>query len=224
MTAVFREGPPPDTSGMALAQGDLAVNLFIVLVVVLSTLTVAKVSSRSDGFLAPYRRAVLSETPDALVTRWQPVLPVYPKLVAHDERVYLTDLTALARSFARAETLDLGPDVADTSRMREGDLDPSASTVFLRFYGKATFPEMLSAASLPLDALDTAEGHAFLDRIAEIPKVDLLVYSEQLVRLGPLMDALYNRNLGVRMVVMPRKDVFGFVYSGGDFGLERTFK
>ncbi|MEM7439421.1 MAG: hypothetical protein AAF393_07470 [Pseudomonadota bacterium] len=213
-----------DNSGLALAQGDLGVNLFIVLLVVLATLTVAQVSSTSEGYLTPYKRGQTEVPKGPPPLGWQPVLPVvYPKLIARKGQLHLLDMTGVARAFAAQEPMDLGADARDTSRMRENDAEPSAHTVFLRFYSD-TVPAAISRASLPLSDVQTEEGNLFLDLLTDTPKVDLFVYPDDVVAVGSIMDALHNRGIAVRLVSMQRDDIFGFVYSGSDLGLEKTFK
>lgn len=214
----------PDTSGMAMAQGDLAVNLFIVLLVVLSVLTVAKVSSSSEGYLTPYQRGETATATSAPVLGWQPVLPAYPKLVLRNKVVHLLDLTGFANAFAAAAPMDLGADVQDSSKMLPGHLDPSSYQMFLRLYDDTGFPTTLSAASVPLDQLNAEDGIAFFEALGDVPKLDLFAFPDGVADMKPLVDAVHARQIGARIIVMPRQNIFGFVHSGRDFGLERTFK
>ena len=224
MTDRDPSGDATDLSGTALAQGDLAVNLFIVLLVILAILTLAEISSSSEGYLTPYRRSEPAATAGAPVLGWQPVLPAYPKIVLRGDSVHLVDLRALATAFAAEAPFDLGPDVGDSSRMTGGDLDPVANRVFLRLYDETTFPSALSAGSVALSKIDGNEGEAFLAPLSSLPKVDLVLFPKGVARAAPLVAVLHARRIAVRPVLMPQQDIFGFVQSGGDFGLERTFK
>ena len=87
----------PDTEGIALAQGDLSINLFIVLLIILSVLTVAQVSSGNQGYRAPYFQGPADDTAGPPVLGWQPLLPAYPKLVLRGGRVYLVPWPACRR-------------------------------------------------------------------------------------------------------------------------------
>ena len=213
-----------DISGATLAQGDLAVNLFIVFLLMLSILTIAQVSSSTEGYLAPYR----SSTPDVEsgppVLGWRPVLPTYPKLVVRGGNLHLFNPIPLSRSFAADVAMDLGPDVVDTSRWHRDDPDPVSYQVFLRLYDGIEFPEALTSGSIALDALEEAEGQRFLDEITGVAKLDLFVFPDDLQTLVPLVDALHARRIAVRIVVLPSNEIFGFAQSGRDFGLEKTFK
>ena len=213
-----------DLSGATLAQGDLAVNLFIVLLLMLSMLTLAQVSAGAEGYLTPYRRSMPDAEAGPPVLGWQPVLPTYPKLVVRRGSVYVFNATPLSRSFAANEAADLGPHVADTSRRLSGDTDPVSYQVFLRFYDEIDFPEALSSGTMALDALDGLEGRNFLDRLTGTAKLDLFVFPDDMQRLVPLVDALHVRRIALRIVLLPSNDIFGFAQSGRDFGLERAFK
>ncbi len=213
----------PDTEGIALAQGDLSINLFIVLLIILSVLTVAQVSSGNQGYRAPYFQGSADDTVGPPVLGWQPLLPAYPKLVLRGGRVYLVDLGPLAAAFAAGAPLDLGPDVSDTSMPLADDLDPAAHQVFVRL-ADATFPAALTGASLAMQDLGTETGTVFLDRFRETPKLDLIVYPDDVDRAVPLVDRLHATGVALRIIVMPKPDVFGFAQSGGDYGLEKSFK
>ena len=213
-----------DFSGATLAQGDLAVNLFIVLLFMLSILTLAQVSSSAEGYFTPYRHG----TPDAEagppVLGWQPVLPAYPKLVVRGGNLHVFNSVPLSYSFAVGKAADLGPDVADTSRRLTGDPDPVSYQVFLRFYDGAGFPEALSSGTMALDALEEVEGQNFLDGLAGTAKLDLFIFPEDMQSLVPLVDALHARRIALRILALPSNDIFGFAQTGRDFGLERAFK
>ena len=213
-----------DFSGATLAQGDLAVNLFVVLLLTLSILTLVQLSPNAEGYFTPFRHS----TPDAEagppVLGWQPVLPAYPKLVVRGGRVHAFNAAPLSRSFAADEAADLGPNVADTSRRLAGDPDPVSYQVFLRFYDGVGFPDALSSGTMALDALEEVEGQVFLDGLTGIAKLDLFVFPEDMQRLVPLVDALHARRIAIRILMLPSNDIFGFVQSGRDFGLERAFK
>lgn len=215
-----KDSPRQDLSGMAMAQGDLAVNLFIVLLVVLSVLTVAQVSSNADGYLTPFRRSETAEALAAPSLGWQPVLPAYPKLVVRQGRVHLLDATALALAFAEGAPLVLPDGAVDNSKLLEGHLDPASFQLFVWLHDGGV-PAPLSAASVPLNAL---EDDAFWAALGEVPKLDIFAYPDQLAQLTPLLDAVHGRKIAARVVALSNDAIFGYAYSGRDFGLERSFK
>ena len=215
---------PADTSGSALAQGDLAVNLFIVLLVILAVLTLAEVSSENEGYLTPFRPSESALTVGPPVLGWQPVLPAYPKVVLRDDTIHLVDLRALAEAFAANTKLNLGNEAIDTSKMLNGDLDPMAHRVFLTIDGEATFPSALSARAMSLSEIHEQKGEDFFASLGPLSKLDLFLFPQDVARAASLIAKLHDRRIAVRVVMMPRQNAFGFVQSGGDFGLERTFK
>jgi|GEM_PF-6999189 len=216
---------------LAITQGDLAVNLFIILLIILSALTLAQVSTSTDGYLAPFNSNASTDTDGAPAKSWQAILPIYPKVVVRGDTAYMVDLRKLAEAFAKDMTMELGPDSRDTSRMLPGDPDPTAHTVFVRLYDQDAFPQDLTAQAVPLtELLDVTpqnaapDATAFWQRLEDTPKIDLILYPDDLSGLTPLMDSFHRRNIAVRLVLMSQQDIFGFSHRGADFGLERSFK
>ena len=214
----------PNVEGIALAQGDLATNLFIVLLIITSVLTVAKVSEGNEGYRAPYSQGTNLRLTGAPMLGWQPILPAYPKLVLRDGMIHLVNLEPLAAAFVADQPMNLGADVFDSSRLLSGDLDPAANQIFLRIYANAPFPSELTRGSLAMIDFDGVAGEEFFRRFTDTAKLDLIVYPDDVATAVPLVDRLHGMKVALRIVVMPKLDVFGFADSGSNFGLQKSFK
>lgn len=210
-------------AGFAMAQGDIAVNLFVVLLVVLASLSIARLSHSPDGYVSPVARNAAPDQGAPPPLGWKKVLPTYPKVVVFGGRVHHLDLTALARAFAGDRRLDLGPGARDASRMIRRDLDPSAHKVIL-WFNQGRIPAPLIHDAVPLSRIAGPEGAAFLKRLGDAPKLDLIVYPDQMARAVPLIDALFDRPTDLRLIVPDRDRALTLVSSGRDFGFERSFK
>ena len=125
-----RRSAQPSKQADTVFQSDLAMNLFMVLMVILATLAAGTAAITQVGFTAPMTSEQVPDPqpPLGMVGSWAPVLPVLPRLVVRDGSVQRLDLDLLAESFAAGQPLIRG---MDASRQPAEKLDPSAYLVEL---------------------------------------------------------------------------------------------
>tara|TARA_B110000503_G_scaffold44142_1_gene72111 strand:+ start:229 stop:912 length:684 start_codon:yes stop_codon:yes gene_type:complete len=210
---------------VSVAQGDLSVNLFMALLALLAALSVTTVAIGREGYLFWTSSTPQLDPVGAPIAGWHVVLPVYPKLVIRGGVLHFVDTSAVAQRMV-SDTDSIDPEgYRDSTKLLGNDPDPAAFQVFLRI-DTDDWPDQLSFAHIPLTDLQegTGDAAAFLARLTDSRKVDLFLFPAETVGVVSLLDQLHDAFINVRVLVMPSDTIFGFVQSGRDLGLERSFK
>lgn len=210
---------------ISVAQSDLSVNLFIALLALLAALSITAFAIGRQGYLFWSVSTVPEEPVGAPVAGWHVILPVHPKLVVRNGVLHIVDTTAVARRMASNSGVISFEGYRDTSKLLGSDPDPAGFQVFLRI-DTDDWPSELSSAQIPLFELHQGNDIAakFLAHLTDNRKIDLFLFPTETNGVVSLLDVLHGEFINVRIVVMPSETIFGFVQSGRDFGLERSFK
>lgn len=218
---------PTDTSGIASAQGDIAVNLFVVLLVVISLLSVTAASRSDQGFLSPLLHSSPSEMSAAPFKSWQPILPTHPKILVRGDYAYLLDFNDLAVAFAAGKKAGFGEFGFDTSRLLPNDPDPSGFEVSV-LLDRETLPANFSNASVRIDKLNEPDADEnalhFIKTVGGLAHVDVFYYDQTKLGAQTIAAYLLKNKIAVRLVLLRKDYLFGFASSGRRSGLEESFK
>lgn len=213
-----------DRGLVSLAQGDLSINLFMSLLALLAALSIAALAAGREGFIAVTPFTATEDPAAAPIRSWQPVLPVHPKLVLRQSELHLLDATEIAQRFIESDGAASAAGYRDSSKSLPGDLDPSAFQVFLGLDPTARWPASLSAGKAEIVEGAPVNLEIFAGALDTTGRADLFLFPDDMAHAVEVIDALYAQDIAVRILKMPRNTVFGFVQSGRDLGLERSFK
>jgi hypothetical protein len=160
----------------AVAQGDIAVNLFMVLLSVLAALVIVAAVASPIGFRKPMIAETANNENLGLVPGWAPVPQARQRLAARADGLWLINLDGLAE--ALAERKRFLPDTSlDNSTVMSSDPDPQAHIVSLDT-DTDPLPTTITQWKLDVDALQDPdflplEWTAFL---STGPEIDILVF------------------------------------------------
>lgn len=218
---------PDRGADTSLVQGDLAVNLFMVLLSVLATLSIAAAVVSSQGYPVKMQEEGAPERPRGLSRGWNPVQQLRPRLVVLEGHVALLTTAPLAEALVNGQPLM--PDVPgyDASKPLTSDPDPSAFKVLLNF-GPDPLPPELIRWQLPATAFGTAEAGPVLPSevetlIEEAPAVDILVYPDNEELAWSLAAALHDRDVPFALLFQARPRL-GFQRATPLYGFEMIYK
>lgn len=137
-------------AGLELLQGDLSMNFFIILMVILAALSIAAVATVTDGFRSNVEIEADPDRPLALINSWAPTRSLRPRLLVREGVVYRMQLDAFARNFAAGERF-LPSTGIDASNHLPDDPDPAAHRIILQLLSNPV-PDTLYSWSLPAEA------------------------------------------------------------------------
>jgi len=135
---------------LELLQGDLSMNFFIILMVILAALSIAAVATVTDGFRTKVEAEADPDLPLALIKSWAPTRSLRPRLYVRDGVIYRMQLDQFAQSFARGERF-LPASGIDASNHLPADPDPAAHRIYLQLLANPV-PDTLFTWSLPASA------------------------------------------------------------------------
>lgn len=219
-----RQTPDHETdSGLGVLQGDLSMNFFMILMVILATLTIASVAVITEGFPVRMEREPPADPPLGLIKSWTPVRELRPKLLIRDGQVHRMQLDSFATLFAKGEKY--APELGiDASNHLPQDPDPTAHMLVLQL-GSARLPEDLYSWRLPAEAF-AAKGELPAEVIAELQTMaaaDIYLYEGDEEAAWDLGARLSELNTRLDFHWLP-KGLFGYRRQSGDFLFVDTYK
>lgn len=187
----------------ALMQGDLSINLFMVLLSVLSALTILATVASSQGFRQPVRSEDAQNVPLALTRGWSPVPELRDLILVRADGLYMLDGMALADTFVTAGRLDPG----DNSRLFAQDRDPQAYHIQLAFY-QGGIPDGYWSWHLDPQSLAADSWPArWTDLLATGTPVDLAIYEGGETFAWQAATQLYDNGQAFRLLFQARDQV-----------------
>jgi hypothetical protein len=214
--------------GSSLVQSDLAMNIFMVMLVVLSVLSIASSVAVTQGFRVD-QKPDNAARPVALVPGWRPVQPVNPRFVIRDGRVFRLDLTQLAMAISQDKNLPDSASLSDSSRTLTKDPDPSTYRVFLYLF-KNVVPENLVNYSFDISDIKVGEANAktlpeqFVNDIKFSAGFDIFFFPGEEANAWLLFSKLNKAGIVVRLLKLRQKEVFAIERSTSKHSFEETYK
>jgi hypothetical protein len=208
-------------------QSDLAMNLFMVLMVFLATLAVSTVAITQVGFKVRMTPDPISEPqpPLGMVRSWAPVLPILPRLVVRDGSVQRLDLDRLAESFAAGRAVVRG---IDQSQHLEKDPDPSAYLVDFVLLNDAIPDEILSwripGTALAQGSSNDSALEPLNNDLLAFHQFDVFIYPGQEELAWGLLARLHKANKRYRVVFVHRSQRLEIERESSRFTFEDRYK
>ena len=216
---------PGNNNRLALGQGDIAVNLFAILLVIFVLMDLSEQQTTIDGFPVNALKEPEQETPLAVVPGWRPVQPIRAKFYVFDGQVYRFDADQLAAAFAgQSDKPDLPPGAVDRSRLLPKDADPTAYRIEIYHTGMA-LPDAVTRYSFPLEALETgALPESLTADLSTLPAVEIFVPRAQVDDAFPLATLLTDARIPFSLRATRTEGRFGFERSSSRQGFEEALK
>mmetsp|Transcript_22853 Transcript_22853/g.38175 ORF Transcript_22853/g.38175 Transcript_22853/m.38175 type:complete len:218 (-) Transcript_22853:1984-2637(-) len=211
------------TEQTAVVQGDLSMNLFMVLLSVLATLAIAAAAVATEGFRKPMLSEPDRAVPELLSPGWSPVPQVRQRLIVRMDGLYLLDLDGRARALSKGEGFRL-EGVTDSSRINSSDPDPQAHQLIL-ILSAGSLPPELYHFHVPTDQILAGEMGPEWDLLLDSgQEVDLLVYPDTDEIAWHIASALYHNRSPFRLLFQSRKNQIGYQRSTKNFTFEDFYK
>jgi len=208
-------------------QSDLAMNLFMVLMVFLATLAVSTVAITQVGFKVRMTSDPISDPqpPLGMVRSWAPVLPVLPRLVVRDGSVQRLDFDRLAESFVAGRAVVRG---IDQSQHLEKDPDPSAYVVDFVLLNDA-IPEEIISWRIPGTAFAQGPNNdstlePFSKDLLTFSQFDVFIYPGQEELAWDVLARLHKANKRYRVVFVHRSGRLEIERESSRFTFEDRYK
>jgi len=200
-------------------------NLFMVLLSVLATLSLTIAATSMSGFaerLVPERNR---DTALGLARSWWSVQHIHTRLVLRDSAVYRLKLDAFIDHFALGEPMF--PDVPGLDQSGLITRDPDLTAYRVEFLlANDTFP--LSLTAWRVDAADFLPGAEvpvpLVHELTHAEAFDLFVYPGHEKLAWDIAAYLSAEHKRFDFLFMPNRAIFGFVRQSGNFTFEVIYK
>lgn len=216
---------PPRKRAEAVFQSDLAMNLFMVLMVALATLTATSAAVTTIGFKVRMSSEQTDDRPLGLVASWQPVLPVSPRLVVRNGMVVRLDMDRLAESFAVGRAF---LPVLNNSKQLEADPDPSAYKIELILLNDAIPKEVvaweIAAGAFASESTDATLRQPFEQDVKRFEQFDVYVFPSHDQVAWDIVMRLNKANKRYRLQFIDRNERLQFERASTRFTFEDMYK
>ena len=233
-----RSRPETRAADDGVVQGDLSVNLFMILLVVLATLSVVSVLVSRVGLPGRHASEVDRAQPLAIVRSWQPVQPIQTRLLIRGGLVTRMRFDDFALAFARGEPLATEPPGVEGALLLEGEPGPGAVRLLLSLDSDRPPPAAFSAWTVPAAVFAEeeepggAEGGGRGEALASGPAAelaqgdgfDLFVAPGDETAAWDIAAWLHAREKRFRFLFLPRKDIFAVERASSNAGFEEIYK
>lgn len=216
-----------DNSAFDVIQGDLAMNIFIVLLVVLSVFSLAASTTAIDGFKVdtiPTKK----ESPLAALAGWNPVQPLQPKLLLREGVLYKLDTLKIAKNFYAGNKHLVTPELLVETKMLNEDRDPASYSNSFYFEGK-NIPKIFVEYAIPVKYFSSNEAkEEGLDLLSvDLSKhsgLDLLYFPNQSKNAAKILTLLYEAGNTTRMISLSSDNSFTLNRSSSIYAFEDAYK
>lgn len=210
----------------SLIQGDLSMNLFMVLLTVLATLSISIVAIVQDGFKINSKNDSTDALDLALVPGWSPVQSINPRIIVRDGYFMRLDLSAFASDFANGRVYAEEIPGFDNSNPLPNDPEPTAYRLAF-LHGPGAFPEDMIAWKLSFSALGPNSNEnippEILNEIMQYSRADIHIYPNTEQNAWDFVAFLYQNRIGYRLLFR-KKNLLQFGRSSKNFSFEETYK
>lgn len=215
---------PSDQQDTALGQGDIAVNLFAILLIVFVLMDLSARQEAIDGFPLRTLPMAETETPMGAVAGWRPIQPVRARFYVWQGVLYRISPNALAQHFADGpDQIGQAPGMVNRSTPIAADPDPSAYQVDI--YHADTLPPGLVLYQVGLD--DLAMGLRPDRLVADLNTMvaaDVFVPRSQLDDALGILSVLAAARRPSELKILDAAGRFSYQRRSSQQGFEATFK
>ena len=209
-----------------LVQGDLAVNLFMVFLSILATLTITVTVLATEGFKVDMESEDMDEASLGMSRGWAPVQHIRPRLLIRNGSVTYVDFTRVGVAFIDPDAFQPEIPGYNESRLYADDPDPGAFLVKLGI-GDDPLPEELVVWSVPADTFRADSDQEIPPDLAQFfetnQAIDLMVYADAETDSWHLASYLYENKIRTRFYFW-RSKVIGFRRLTDDYTFEKVYK
>lgn len=220
---------PSDEQDTALGQGDIAVNLFAILLIVFVLMDLSARQEATDGFPLRTLPMAEAEAPMGAVAGWRPIQPVRARFYVWQGVLYRISTNSLAQHFAEGPDrpgqapLGQAPGVVNRSTPISTDPDPSAYQ--LDIYHGDILPPGLVLYQVGLD--DLAMGLRPDPLAADLKTMvaaDVFVPRSQLEDALGILSVLAAARRPSELKILDAAGRFSYQRRSSQQGFEATFK
>ena len=143
------------SSDSSLIQGDLSMNLFIILLTILAILVFSSMKLSTTGFEVRFEKDNDDDQIEGVSRGWSPIQPIHHRLLVRESIITLFNPTPIAITFARGEENEFILRGNDKTRLPSNpDNDPTAYVFSLGLSNKPV-PKELTYWSTELESPDS---------------------------------------------------------------------